>query len=345
MWWVKDEEGATAITVALMLLVVFGIGALVLDAGNLFWERRQLQNAADAAALAAAQDYALGMANTAEQTARTYASVNNTRGAFVEEYEHDLAAKTVTVTTRTGDEDAPGVLVAWLAGILGHDEYFTRASATARWGGIGRGTTIPIAMCEHAWEHFTTDGSKLPSGPPAHILRVGVPPGHILEDVDCSNPGDGDVPPGGFAFLTADGNCMAEVDEFDWMDGDTGSQPDITGNSPCTETAFYDMLIEAIDSGGRLLIPIFDVYEDQGSHGRYHIIGFGALKLEGYTINSGPQHPIYGRSYKWSPGPSACPGSASCLLLYFTEFIALDGVFPPDGGGDEHGASLVTLIR
>ena len=43
-----------------MLVVLIGVGALVIDSGALYAERRQLQNGADAAALAVAQDCADG---------------------------------------------------------------------------------------------------------------------------------------------------------------------------------------------------------------------------------------------------------------------------------------------
>ena len=46
-----DDRGAVLVWVALMLVVLFGFGALVIDVGALYAERRQLQNGADAAAL------------------------------------------------------------------------------------------------------------------------------------------------------------------------------------------------------------------------------------------------------------------------------------------------------
>ena len=55
-----DDRGAVLVWVALMLVVLLGIGALVIDVGALYAERRQLQNGADAAALAVAADCAEG---------------------------------------------------------------------------------------------------------------------------------------------------------------------------------------------------------------------------------------------------------------------------------------------
>ena len=53
-----DERGAVAFFMAVVMVVVLGFGALVLDIGALVQERRELQSGADAAALAVAKDCA-----------------------------------------------------------------------------------------------------------------------------------------------------------------------------------------------------------------------------------------------------------------------------------------------
>ena len=49
------ERGATGVLVAVMMLVLIGAGAMAVDVGQIYAERAQLQNAADAGAMAAAQ--------------------------------------------------------------------------------------------------------------------------------------------------------------------------------------------------------------------------------------------------------------------------------------------------
>jgi uncharacterized membrane protein len=56
----SSEEGTIAAVVAVMLLVLLGMAALVVDIGDGYWERRMLQNSADAAALAVAGDCVQG---------------------------------------------------------------------------------------------------------------------------------------------------------------------------------------------------------------------------------------------------------------------------------------------
>ncbi len=51
-----EEKGQTIFMVAVMLPLLLGAAAVVVDATNLFVNKRSVQNAADAAALAAARD-------------------------------------------------------------------------------------------------------------------------------------------------------------------------------------------------------------------------------------------------------------------------------------------------
>ncbi len=54
--YLRDEDGAVAIIVALILVVIFGFAALALDVGSAYNERRHLQTTADLAAISAAQN-------------------------------------------------------------------------------------------------------------------------------------------------------------------------------------------------------------------------------------------------------------------------------------------------
>ena len=55
----QDQEGVTAIIVALCLISLFGMLVLVVDVGGLLWKRREMVSGADAAALAAAKTCAV----------------------------------------------------------------------------------------------------------------------------------------------------------------------------------------------------------------------------------------------------------------------------------------------
>ena len=52
---IKDEDGASAIIVALMLVVLLGAAALVVDLGAAYSKSAKIQNTCDAAALASSK--------------------------------------------------------------------------------------------------------------------------------------------------------------------------------------------------------------------------------------------------------------------------------------------------
>ncbi len=54
--WSTADEGASALIIAIVMIVLLGISAVVVDVGSLYTERTKLQTAADAAALAAVHD-------------------------------------------------------------------------------------------------------------------------------------------------------------------------------------------------------------------------------------------------------------------------------------------------
>jgi hypothetical protein len=69
------EKGSVILLVALMLTVLLGCAAFVVDLGMAYVEKGKLQNVADAAALAGAQDLPAA-AGTAINTAKDYAELN-----------------------------------------------------------------------------------------------------------------------------------------------------------------------------------------------------------------------------------------------------------------------------
>lgn len=88
--WLKREVGQSVILVALSIAMLCGVAALVVDIGMVSVQEGQLQNAADAAALAAARD--LPSASTAKSTAVKYAGYNGV-----------TAANTVATTPYSGN--------------------------------------------------------------------------------------------------------------------------------------------------------------------------------------------------------------------------------------------------
>jgi Flp pilus assembly protein TadG len=343
----EGEDGTVAVMVAMMLVVFLGIGALVVDAGNLYWERRQLQNAADAAAFSAAQELAPGGSEGAALVfAQEYANANNSRGAFVRPTEFVTTPTSVSVTARTGDIGAEGELQSFLAGVLGVDTYATSARATVDWDqNVGSGITIPIALCVENWNFHTNNGSVLPSGPPPHIIRFASGPHANIEDQDCGNPGvpGNNTYPGGFGFLNRNDDCMAVSFEEGLFPGTTGNNP-IDNTSSCSVAELYALLQSVIDNGQEVLIPIFYDWQGAGNNGEFKVIGYGGFLLQGYDFRSAAEGNPHDRSYGMHPSECQGAGAPNCLKGYYTRFVALGGE-ASTGSGPGFGATLLRLIE
>src|SRR5437868_10041215 len=54
--FIRDQDGVASIVAALLMVLGLGLGVFTLDVGHLYLEKRRLQGAVDAAALAAAGD-------------------------------------------------------------------------------------------------------------------------------------------------------------------------------------------------------------------------------------------------------------------------------------------------
>ena len=98
----REESGQTLIYVALSLVTLLLFVALAIEAGHLYSERRRMQNAADAGALAGVRELCLGSAApTAMAVARTYAVTKN--GAT---WATPVASGTVTICQCAGERQS-----------------------------------------------------------------------------------------------------------------------------------------------------------------------------------------------------------------------------------------------
>ncbi|MFU8891666.1 MAG: pilus assembly protein TadG-related protein [Anaerosomatales bacterium] len=122
----RDDAGAVAIVVAVMLTVLLGLGAIVIDAGMLYSQRRQIQTAADAAVLAGVQELpnrpAAAVAFAEDYTMRNSTDVDDRAFTITRTY-----APNDTITAELRDS-AMGL---FLARFLGWDEAPVSARATA----------------------------------------------------------------------------------------------------------------------------------------------------------------------------------------------------------------------
>lgn len=365
----NEEHGAAAVFIAVLLVVMFGMGALVLDVGHMFWERRQLQNGADAAALALAAKCAEGIVDCANATisllgneAEPYADENadDDESGIPTPIAHGVEedscepgsetadnpltdGETVKVSTETVDASTgDSFLTHWLAPVLGIDTTTVRACAVATSGILGGPVNVlPIAICETHFNELTSNGTAF--GPPAEEVYFG------RNECDFQT----DTYPGGWGWIDDEmdvdisaGQCSVVLTEEQWVDGKTGTDTNNATYDDCIE-ALYNYL-ENNDGEALVHVPIFSDYcapsnstpPCNGEH-RFYIEGFAGFRLSGYRFNGIP--PAYGRY----PDNSVCAGGGggsppSCIVGYFTEFVTYDGFINEDAG--DFGGTTVQLI-
>ena len=165
----QDTRGAVAVTVAIMVVVLLSFGALALDISNAMIARNELQNVADASALAGARQlgviyaalpqgtpyttYLLSNPSAVVNATTAVALANQARQVNISLNPADIVigvwnsgphtltpgnvgATGVRVTARR-DGGANGPVATWLAGIMGINSLNVVATATAALTGTG----------------------------------------------------------------------------------------------------------------------------------------------------------------------------------------------------------------
>jgi Flp pilus assembly protein TadG len=142
----REERGAVLPIVVLSLIAIFGMVVLTVDVGGTLTKRRAMVNASDAAALAAAQSFALraeAQCGTNQATAVLRANqlaTGNVASATPVSFQTDCANQTVTVTYTTNQQ-------LYFAQVLGFGPTTpVTTTATAKWGPPQGGATMPLEL-------------------------------------------------------------------------------------------------------------------------------------------------------------------------------------------------------
>jgi hypothetical protein len=341
----RDEAGVTAVFFLVLMTVLIGMAALVVDIGDALWERRMQQNSADAAALAVAADCAEGDCGTYTATAAAFSSANDHRGVSVEQVvgsdgvsPPDPADGEVTVVTYNESEQ-------YFSGILGRvGGLDVRASATAAWWRTTEGRSIPLTFSSCEWDDLTggLGADALPTG--EQIVYFAFTPPRP-EDRCYPDPPNLDFP-GGFGWLdvvttTGDpdaGQCIARS-SLGEMDGDTGNTPpQPAASTGCTATFFRGL----VDNETEVLMPIYGYVSGTGNNAVYTIVGYTGAVLTAFKLGGPPEW----RYAKPEGAGWGCPDgnpNSHCVRLRLVQYYDV-GSQPSVGGGD-FGSISIGLIR
>lgn len=354
----KDDQGAVAVVVAILMVALLGFGVLVVDVGQAYAERRQLQNGADAAVLSLAVDCpnpAVGCAGG--QAAATALADENAldNAATITEVCGSGAGLTgcspvsglgpwdcrgipsslssasyVQVRTETRLAGGGNLLPPLLSRVLlpGYPGTNVRACARASWGppaGLTSQLPLTISLCEY--EKYTAGGLAPP--PP---YTSGYPTEQIIyfhnntdDAPPCPSGPSGSDLPGGFGWLETTEDCQATTDTTNWVDDSTGVPPP----NSCSEAELLAMQGQIVN------VPIFDVTNGlTGSNGQYHIVGYAAFYLTGFRFPSAKAKSLVTGTYP-------CTGADHCISGWFTTDPTPTG--GTIGSGPSMGSTVVQL--
>lgn len=327
----RGDRGATAVVVAILLLVLVGVGALAVDLGAVWSDRKQLQNGADAGALAIAQACSKDVNSpdcAYDSPAATTFAQNNKLDANANGQVVDLlktgSTRYVTVRAR---HDQPRQL--WLAQVLGFDSTSQERTATASWGGIPSSmNTVPIAVsyCQFKWQN---DGKTPSGGDPVVVeLKSNFNKTDLKQGEDsCLAPGAHNEIGGGFGWIVPNDGCSVVTTQEGWVEAKTG----VSIGCDATKLA---AIFGGPTEGNVVFLPLFDDYRKNSKTETpataYHIDGYAAIRVTGYCFDK--------NDAMWN-----APGCNSGHPYFAGNFIAFGTLESLADGGTDQGFNLVTV--
>ncbi len=186
--WRKRQRGAVAILVGLTLVVLVGFIGLALDGGHLYLTKTELQNAADACALAASFELtpdtsgsisgpAFGRADlagryVAQKNRVDFQNTTISGGEIVVEFGESLSTGGTwrTKDAATGNSEfvrctiTRGGIATWFMQVLGFGDQTVAALATASLASGPVNCAIPLGVCAKSLDKFAVNGWGLAYG-------------------------------------------------------------------------------------------------------------------------------------------------------------------------------------
>ncbi len=317
-----DEHGAIGIIVAVLLGagVLTGMGAMVVDVGQLYQERAELQNGADAAALGVAKSCVLGSCDPslAQHYADSNASALTGHSAGVSLVcgsgvglagcpqgsgaptgcPPPTTANYVEVFTATqtasGGSLLPPVFARTLLGGSAYNGTQVLACSQATWGAPTTGTTAAFTVSACEWDQATQLGTLFGPAPPYPPDPLPDPAvDQVLKPDPGNQAGCGTEPggadgPGTLGWLNHPrGNCSVAV-----------SPPAMAGRTRSSVSYSCELLLQnAQQAKTPLLVPVY--VSVSGSPATFTLKGFAVLRGHGLQPSGPLQLPEYFYAADW----------------------------------------------
>ncbi len=354
----NQDDGGVAVIVALLAIVLFGFGALAVDGGALYSERRDLQNGADAGALAIAQAAAHdGITCSADLARRPDRAQSYLEGNSASSKAFNSGSGTAPSATATCPTDNKVTVAAEanassvFAKILKPDYTgLVKAKATATWGSLGKYSGFPVTISLPEWEQAHSSWGFAPPGPydpwPSPVL-----PDAGYERVIHLTGQDA---PGSFGWLkNTDGVVTTQAGDYA-LTADTGSgfkdDKAVSQMLPCLrgfQAVNNDYChITSTAQPTVSYIPVYDDVRYTGAGTEYRIVGYAALVVTGYQLPGvSAASWLTGKELKDYIDPATGKkfgGAEKVLTVFYTNALVND---LPAGGGDYGVVTPPTLVE
>lgn len=268
----SDDRGVAAALVAVGIIMLLAIGAFTVDLGRAWATRRHLITATDAAALAAAQDYAFDTDGCAD-TAPDYLA-DNYSGATLTECD------AVAPSSRSGHVtvDAEISIDHFFAGAIGLTSSTVDSTTTAHWGPPASVTGLrPIGLCIDV----VLEDLNPPMVPGNGVVYV-IPYGTNDQTQACG----GSPIPGNWGVIDFNGGSNPNNTETaEWISNgypgpvSTGVWYEGSPGTLSTQQALADLAdLDSFD------LPVFDAVTGQGGQAEFYVVAFAKVRLVSYQV-------------------------------------------------------------
>mgnify|MGYP000707663020 CR=1 FL=1 len=264
----RHERGQTLVVATLVLVVLVGFMALVIDVGNIYTQRRRMQNAADAGALAACRSLALDRSHAeVQEVAGSYAQANG-----AQQWSVGIGAKTVSVAVT---ETFP----TYFASVVGVPTFTVSAYARAHYEPPGpwTGGMMPLAVYEGA------------------LRGVGYNQKVQIWDSETVVPGDNVISDGQRGWLNFDGRNVSNTELQTWIRYGWGGEirfPMWINGTPGTKDAALQAM-DAYRKGQIIYVPIYDAMRPgQEGNGQldYRVVAVGSFLVSDVKYRGNPKY-------------------------------------------------------
>lgn len=324
----SNEHGAVSVITAIMMVALLGFAAIAIDVGMMYSERAQLQNGADSAAMAVANNCAKGACGPYGTTAGALANLNAVDGKTKTDSVTFPAPGSVKVDVSSRDAAGDNFIRLAFANIFGISTTTVGATATASWGGVSSGVVpFPITFSDC---QFDLSGEM-------QLLQY-----HQTGAQACGRGASGLIIPGGFGWLVQDsGTCTVTIN----LNSEGGIVGSRTGTSPPSGCDTILSQWKSKINAGQPPVAFFPVYDGEsgsGSGGTFHIRGFAAFEVHGWKF-TGSDSTLEFNNTGFTPSSLNCTGSCRGIVGKFVRYVALDSAFTP--GGPNLGLSVIQLTQ